>query len=121
MTTSPDQVVPDHWNAVLVMSVPAAIGAADTRMSPKRLSPWTAPLVPRAWPPSATTPTFRLAWAAQVWKARRISRSQVAVGATALRVRNRLLLELPTCVPSGTKLRVRCWLSGHAIPDVDGA
>ena len=89
---SPDQVVPDHWKAVLVIRVPAAIGTAAMRMSPNRASPSTAPVVPSGWPPSLTTPTLRFALAAQVWNARRISRSHVAVDAAALRVRNRLLV-----------------------------
>src|SRR5262249_39688336 len=92
MMTSPDQVVPDHWKAVLVINVPAAMGTAAMRMSPNRASPSTAPVVPSGWPPSLTTPTFRFALAVQVSNARRISRSHVAVGATALSVRNRLLV-----------------------------
>src|SRR5579883_1154877 len=54
---------------------------------------------------------------AQVWYARRTSVSQVARAAAASRVPSRLLVPVPTGVPSGTKLSVRCGAFGHGIPN----
>src|SRR5438128_297492 len=90
------------------------------RISPKRESPCTAPLEPIACPPSATTPMLMLALAAQVWKARKISSSHDAVAALAFNDWKRLLLRLPTPVPSGTKLSVRCPGFGQATPHCEG-
>src|SRR4051794_28858311 len=98
MTTSPDQLVPDHWKAVLVISVDVLpSGTAAIRMSPNFESPWTMPVAPIGWPPSATTPTLMLAWPAHAWNARRISRCQAAVGpALEFSAANRLLVRSPT-------------------------
>src|SRR5262245_49143815 len=108
MTMSPDQLVPDHWKAVLVISVPWDMGRAAVGIAPKRESPWTIPVVPRAWPPSATMPTLTLVCDAHVWNAPTISLCQAQVGAIALKVLNRTLGLPATSVPSGTKLSVRC-------------
>src|SRR5260370_29747273 len=117
---SPDQVVPDQEKGEAVDTAEGVKGFDAMRMSPKRESPSRAPVVPRGWPSSATTPMFTLVFTAQVWNARRISFSQAAVEAWELSRLKRLLGVPPALVRSGAKLRVRCPGSGQGWPKILG-
>src|SRR5438067_460993 len=114
--TSPLYVVPVQLNGEVLETTPGESGAAPTRMSPVRLSPCTAPRPPNAWEPSDTRPMSMLAFTAQVWNARRISRCQVAVVPVCESVLNRLLVPNGVDVPSPAKLRVRWLGSAQGMP-----
>src|SRR5579859_7388961 len=74
-------------------------------MSPKLGLPCATLLVPNASPSSETSPMLMFALTAQVWKARRTSRSQEAVSGPSSEERE--LGEPLMFVPSGAKLNVR--------------
>src|SRR3954468_1282380 len=66
--------------------------------------------------PAGAGRKFRLVASAQVWRARATSRCQVAAGAVAFRVANRVLRAPSVAVPSARKLYVRLVVD-QLIPD----
>src|SRR5262249_32265246 len=71
-------------------------------------------------PPSATSPTFRFAFATHVWYARRISRCHCGWGVVAPISAERSLGVPEMFVPSGTKLSVRLVPLNQGAPPVGG-